>query len=218
MTGRYLDQAQQLLPRGAAWPRVPGGVLARLLGALAETFERVHDDADALPAALHPITTLEYLERWEEVAGLPDNCSGALRGGIAERRSDLLAKLAAVGGQSPAYFVAVARAQGYTIRIREFEPFRVGISACDQPIYGEEWDHAWAVLAPFSTVHHFTCETPVNMPLAWWGNEALECRIRQLKPAHNSVLFFYDQVDSHWLWNDGMPVEWPSGQPLQANE
>ena len=39
----------------------------------------------------------------------------------------------------------------------------------DSPIYGEEWGHTWAVLAPSSTVHYFTCNTPVNMPLAWWG-------------------------------------------------
>lgn len=218
MTGRYLDQALQLLPRGAAWPRVPGGTLERLLAGLADSFERVHVDAEAEPVSLHPATTTDYLERWEEVAGLPDNCSGALRGSINERRTDLLAKLASIGGQSPAYFVAVAKAQGYTIRIQEFEPFRVGINSCADPIYDEEWAHAWAVLAPSSTVHHFTCNTPCNMPLAWWGNEALECRIRQLKPAHTSVLFFYDLVDSHWLWNDGSVVEWPSGQPLQMNE
>ena len=218
MTGRYLQQAQQLMPRGAAWVRVAGGAMERLIAALSQSFERAHVDADAQPEALHPITTIDYLERWEEVAGLPDNCSGALRSSITERRADLLSKLASSGGQTIDYYIDVAKALGYTIRIKEFEPFRVGISACDSPIYGEEWGHTWAVLAPSSTVHYFTCNTPVNMPLAWWGNEALECRIRQLKPAHTTVLFFYDLIDSHWLWNDGEPIQWPSGQPLQMNE
>lgn len=218
LTGRYLQQAQQLLPRGAAWPRLPDGVLGRLLAALADTFDRAHVDAEALPDALHPSTAVEYLGRWEEVTGLPDSCSGSLRGNLVDRRADVLAKLMAQGGQTPAYYIQVAAEAGYTIDIHEYAPWDVATGAVNQSINDAQWAHVWAVLAPDVTVSWWAVgQSAVNEPLARWGNEALECRIRQLKPAHTTVVFIYADRESYLLLNDATPLLLNDGEPLLLN-
>ncbi|MDK4581531.1 phage tail protein, partial [Kingella kingae] len=46
----------------------------------------------------------------------------------ANRLSDVLIKINAIGGLSIPYFIDLARAAGYTITIGEPQPFRAGIN------------------------------------------------------------------------------------------
>ena len=136
-------------------------------------------------------TTNQLLPNWERVLGLPDDCS-ELGESTTIRRLNVLAKLATRGGQSPQYFIDVAAALGYTIAITEFDVFRAGVSSAGDPVYSEEWEYAWQVNAPETTVVYFAASTSVaGDPLADWGNDRLECVITNLKPAHTHVLFAY---------------------------
>lgn len=193
MGADYRRQLQALLPRGAAWTRALGAVLTRVLDSLAEEFARVDARARALINEALPDTTTELLPDWERVAGLPDGCSGRLRDTLQGRRLDLVSKLTATGGQSLAYFGAVAAALGYHITIEEFRPFRVGIGRVGTPVCGVRWHHVWRVNGPPTPITQFRSGlSAVGEPLRSWGNQALECRINQLKPAHTLVLFAYE--------------------------
>ncbi len=187
----YLHQLQALLPLGFAWPREQDAVLTRFLDAASEEFARIDSRIGQLVDEADPRTTSELLPDWERVAGLPDNCSGELRSTVGARRQDLVSKLTSTGGQSPAYFIAVALALGYSIEIEEPKPFRVGDSCVGDPVYDDAWHHAWVVHSPDTTINFFTVGSSVGEPLAWWGNDSLECRLRQLKPAHTTVVFGY---------------------------
>ena len=185
----YLAQLQALLPQGPAWTREQGALLTRLLDGWAQEFARVDARADDLLDEADPRTTYEMLTDWERVLGLPDACAGQLAT-LQERIAAVVGKLTTQGGQTPAYYIAVAASLGYTVTITEFHPHTVDDDV-DYPLYGTDWAHAWQVNAALNTVRELTVDDDVDMPLAVWGNQLLECAIRRNKPAHSIVLFAY---------------------------
>ena len=186
---QYLEQLLALQPPGSALPRDPDSTWGRLLQAEADELARVDRRADDLVVESDPRTSAELLPDWERVCGLPDGCASAANT-LAERRAAVHSKLVDQGGQSRAYFIGLAKALGFDVTIEEHRPFTC-ITACDQPIYDETWCHTWTMRAPETTVREFTCASSCTDPLASWGNELLECVIRQRKPAHTLALFAY---------------------------
>lgn len=188
----YKEQLKLLLPPGQAFPREPGTNIDALLDGLSIELARADTHGTRLVPEANPLSTSELLADWERAAGLPDKCAGALEGTIQARRNALVAKLSSTGGQSPAYFISVARALGYTISIEEFRPFRVGRSAAGDALTNGDWVFAWRVRAPSVTIIAFRAgRSAAGEPLRSWGNDALECKLNQLKPAHTILLFAY---------------------------
>lgn len=72
---QYARQLDALLPRGRAWSRDPDLLMRSLTLGLADEFARVDARADKLISEILPNTTLEMLQDWERVAGLPDTCA-----------------------------------------------------------------------------------------------------------------------------------------------
>ena len=190
--GDYLSQLQALLPQGPAWPREPDALLTRLLDGFAEEFARVDARADQLIEEADPRTTYELLADWERVAGLPGTC--ALLAGIdltvEQRRAALVAKITERGGQSRAYFIALAALLGFTITITEFHEYSVN-DDIESALNGEDWNFAWQINAPLNTVIDMTVASNVDTPLSVWGNALLECALSKDKPAHTVALFAY---------------------------
>jgi len=187
--GDYLQQLQALLPRGAAWTREPGAVLTGLLEALAGEYSRADIRAGGIIDETDPRTVFELLEEWEAFAGLPDSCVTE-PATLAGRRAVLLARLTAVGGQSPAYYIAAAALYGYAIEVAEYAPFVAGSAAGDALTNGD-WGFAWVVISAADTVTPFRAGGQAGEALASWGNSQLECLIRRLRPAHTHVIFSY---------------------------
>lgn len=185
----YLAQLQALLPQGPAWPRDAGATLTKLLRAMADELARVDGRAGRIIEEADPRTTAELLADWERVAGLPDSCVTA-EPSTVQRRAALHARLTTLGGQSAAYFVALAARLGYTVTITEHRTFTVK-SAVNDPLYDTEWRFAFVVHAPLNTTRRFNVRSAVSDPLASWGNAALECMVNRLKPAHTIALFAY---------------------------
>lgn len=185
----YAAQLQALLPSGEAWPRDPDAVLTRLLTALASELAAVDARARELLAEAHPLTASETLTEWEAEYGLPDACAGAADG-LEARRAAVHQRMIARGGQSPKYFRGVAAALGYEITIETFPPMTVG-SACTDALNTDPWCFVWRVNAPAVTVREMACGSGCDEAIRNWGNQALECVIRRLAPAHTNVLFGY---------------------------
>lgn len=148
---------------------------------------------------MHPDASVELLSSWERVLGLPDPCIGEL-GTMQERLAAVVAKYVETGGQSRAYFIAVAAALGFTVTISEYRPFQVGVSAVGDPLYGTDWLYAWLVTAPATTITEFAVGiSAVGDPLRSWGNELLECAIGKLKPAHTYAVFGYGGITDNLI-------------------
>lgn len=188
----YARQLAQLLPQGAAWPRQEGTTLMALIKAMAMEPARVDAAAHATLTELDPAQALQLLTRWEDMCGLPDQCSQASET-IAERRAAVLAKLSAQGGQTPAYFAEVATLlAGQVCTIKEYRPFRAGRSRAGDALTNGAWVFTFAVQVPNTPVRIFCAgRNAAGEPLRKWGNERLECTIKRLAPAHTIVHFYY---------------------------
>lgn len=188
----YASQLGQLLPQGAAWPREEGTVLAALLEALAQDPARLDAAMHALVTEADPAQALLLLPEWERMCGLPDECSQPGET-LAERRAAVVSKLTAQGGQTPEFFSELATLlSGAVCTVREYRPFRVGMSAVGDPLSNGDWVFAFTVQAPQVPVRSFAVgRSAVGEPLRKWGNERLECTIRRLAPAHSIVTFTY---------------------------
>ena len=187
----YAQVLADLLPHGWAWPRDPATVLMRTFAGLAAEFARVHRRDCDLLAESYPGPPLETLIDWERICGLPDPCTGPLPT-LQQRRMAVLQKLAARGGQSRAYYIAVAAVLGFGIAIEEFSQFRAGRNRAGDAVYGVDWVYAWRVTATEWTIFYFRAGvSTAGEVLRVWGNRVLECVLEQLKPAHTILLFAY---------------------------
>lgn len=194
----YQSQMQQLMPPGPAWTDDPGAAITQLLSGLSQELARIDSCAWQLIDEADPRTTNELLGGWERVAGLPDSCVVALVGDqtVAQRQLSLASRIAGVGGQSAAYFDAIAQAFGYTISITEFSIHTVRRTVAT-PIAGRDWAYAWLVnISPLVAVSYHSVVGPVNEALSYQDSisaiAAIECVIRRYAPAHTLVVFSYD--------------------------
>lgn len=188
---QYREQLKALLPPGNAFPRDPGNNIEKLLDGMAQELARLDGRAQKLVREANPMTTSELLLDWERVAGLPDNCSGTLANTLQGRINALVSKVASVGGQTKQYFIDVAAALGYTVTITEYFAFVAGSHAGDA-VSNDDWAFTWRMNAPETTVISFRAgRSASGEPLRTWGNDELECKINQLKPAHTHVIYSY---------------------------
>lgn len=187
----YLETLQALLPSGLAWSRSIDAVLTKVLSAFAEEFARVDHRADDLLDEADPRTTLELLEEWERLAGLPDPCVTGDQT-IGQRRAALASKLTMQGGQSRAYYITLAEVLGYTdATIDEYRPMTC-VDDCNDALYSVGDRFCWTINLPSDGgVFVMNSESPCDSPLRAWGDEVIECRINQYKPAHTTVIFAY---------------------------
>ncbi|NBB51512.1 DUF2313 domain-containing protein [Rhizobium sp. CRIBSB] len=190
----YTHQLQALLPGGPIWTRDPAARLTAVLAALAAEFARLDQRAEQLTVELDPRTTYEMLTDWERVLGLPDGCT-PVTGTISERRAAVIQKLTSLGGQTPAFFVALAAALGFEVVIHEFDP-DVDDYSPGLDITGGKWRHAWRmeVLTQTDFTSFRAGVSAAGDRLVEGGALDLECVIRRAKPAHSQVLFTYPEA------------------------
>lgn len=131
-----LPQILPLTPRGPAWGTDEGGdgrgaspvqrsVWRGFAAFLADHLGRDWTAAtQALPSAIS-----YTLADWEREYGLPGPCSSG-SGGVPVRQAAVQAKFASLGGQSPAYFVCLAKSLGYAVTIDEPDQFLCDVSEC----------------------------------------------------------------------------------------
>lgn len=187
----YYAMIAELLPKGPAWTHEEGGILWAIIDSMAEELARVHARIDALIEESDPRTTYELLTDWERVCGLPD-CPAAGQS-LEERRTAIVNKLTGIGGQSRAYFIAVAATMGYDITIDEFWPFIAGINRAGDALYVEGSKYMWRVNVPDKRIFYFHAGvSTAGDRLLWWAPDAcLENTIKKLAPAHTFVIFNY---------------------------
>jgi uncharacterized protein YmfQ (DUF2313 family) len=187
----YAALAAQLLPRGDLWQPGADPTLDALLLWAGRELARIDQRVQELLREADPRLTVEMLPDWEAEAGLPDPCSGPATT-LAGRRAELIQRLAMRGGASRSYFIALATVLGYPgATITEFRPFSAR-SRCTEAVTGQAWRWTWRLNLPAAfTIRRFSARSACTEPLRDWGDNALECVVRRLKPAHTHVTFAY---------------------------
>ena len=192
----YAQQLEALQPKGAIWPTEPTSLLHSFYSAIGAVLATLHNRLLELIDEADPRTTVQLLAEWETALGLPDPCTPAdATLTLQERRNRVVQKLTLGGGQSPAFFIALAASIGYSIEIDEPRPFVCGISACGDPIGGAYTDrHYWRVRVPEPRTTWFrTGESRCGDRLGVIDRaEDLECILEGAKPAQSRLLFSYE--------------------------
>jgi uncharacterized protein YmfQ (DUF2313 family) len=192
----YARQLQQLLPRGAAFDIQNDSTHAAILLAVAAELARVDARAIDLADELDPRTAFETLTDWERILGLPDECTAGTAQTIAERQQAAAQKLIARGGQTAAFYVAIAAALGYPATVSEYRVARSGTLRSGDRLCGEAWAYAWELIVstsnPAPSIVFRSGISHAGDRLVSRISNALECAINRAKPAHTIVIFTYN--------------------------
>jgi uncharacterized protein YmfQ (DUF2313 family) len=183
---------RQLLPPGPAWR---GALMQALLEGLAGVDARIAQRMVDLLREADPRNADESIDDWESNLGLPEACIGQLAT-LQERRAAVVAKYTSGGGQSRAYFIALAAALGYAITIEEFRPFICGLSRCGDPLGAKTVRFYWRVRVPGGRATRFRCGTSRcgEKLLSIRRADDLECELTRLGPAESTLIFAYEGV------------------------
>lgn len=198
-----LTQILALTPRGPAWGtdevgdgRGASPVQRSVWRALA-AWAADHLGLDWQAATQTFPTAITYtLPDWERELGLPDPCFSGT-GGVPARLAAVRARFAAIGGQSPAYFICLAASIGYAITITEFRPFQFGRSSFGGPrgqFMKANARHTWRVKVTGRQVKRFQFGKSSfgrDSFLAIQRAQDLECILQRLKPAQTTLIFDY---------------------------
>jgi uncharacterized protein YmfQ (DUF2313 family) len=182
---------RQLLPPGAAWR---GALMQALLEGLAGVDARIAQRMADILREADPRNADESIDDWESNLGLPEACIGQLAT-LQERRAAVVAKYTSGGGQSRAYFIALAAALGYAITIEEFRPFICGLSHCGDVLEGAPTVRFyWRVRVP--GLRYTPFRTGISRCGEKLGSIAraadLECELTRLQPAEANLIFSYE--------------------------
>lgn len=128
----HLNFLKLLLPQDAYDRAAP--VLGNDLGAEARQLDLVQDAANNLLLEMDPRTTVQLLDDWERVYGLPDQGLMAATT-VPERQARLTAKVLQTGGMSKPYFQALLQQAGYAAVIDEPRGFFAGTNAGGDRLY-----------------------------------------------------------------------------------
>jgi len=193
----YADAFARLFPTGPAWPQDEQTVFQRLIRALAQIFGYVDERAGVLlQVEGDPRRAYETLAEWERAFSLPDPCVPSPLT-LPERRQALVNKMTSEGGQSRAFFIAVAAALGYQITITEYLPFQFGLSSfggSHGAFQGPQARFFWTVTIPdlrFTRFRFGASSFGRDSFLSIVRAEDIECVFSRWKPAHTIVLFDY---------------------------
>lgn len=186
----HADLLKLLLPPSSLDPN--GAALSAELAAEGAALDVAQFSADQLLLEMDPRTATVTLSDWERVYGLPDACTAStgIAQSIAERRGALVGLVNLIGGQSRAFYIALAAALGYTVTITELVP-QVTEHDSEYPVQDEQYQFVWIVNGVLFSLLDLTTEDDTEMATLVWGNSLLECRINRFKPAHTHVIFAY---------------------------
>lgn len=186
----YVAMLSGLMPGGPAWN---DQVTHHLLAAWADELARLDARIDVLIEEADPRTANEMLADWERVLGLPDKCTSNLGLSIADRQRLAWAKLAEQGGQSRAYFIALAERYGEPgVTIDEFRQMNCN-DDCNDALYSQADEFTWRVNVPHGVADFrlMNCNDDCNDALQMFTPNLIECPINERKPAHTNVIFSY---------------------------
>lgn len=187
----YLSAMQALMPRGRVWPKDADATQTKTLGGLVQIYVRNTERANNLLVDAFPATSVELLSEWEQTLGLPDPCAGEAPT-IQARQAQVVARFAGSGGQSAAYFIAYAKALGYTVTVTQFTPFRAGQQRAGSPCGLQDWAFTWQINSALNTITYFRAGlSGAGESIESWGNAVLQCEIAEIKPAHTYLNFAY---------------------------
>lgn len=190
----YVRLLRHLLPSGPAWE----GESDYLVEGLAPSLGRVHDRAGVLMKELDPGSTVELIDRYEALCGLPDECIPDGTQTLTQRQRRLAAKVNGYGGINEAFYRGQLAALGHgDATITQFQNCAPDApDSWPEEATADDYRYFWRVNMPVSAnIDVMTCSDRCNAFLRTWGDTVAECVIDKLCPSHTTVLFAYGDTE-----------------------
>ncbi len=196
----YQEYFQKLLPPGQAFNAENQERLAAILYVFGVAFSDLDLRVDTLLREALPEATQELINEWEIEVGLPDQCIG-MPDTLKQRRDLIVQRIVSRGGQSPSFYIEIAKLMGYDITITEHRPFIAGRSRCGTRISGVPTDiekirFHWTVNVAEARTNNFrTGISRCGESLGSFSNASdLQCVFNRIKPSHTVMHFNYEGV------------------------
>ena len=189
------------LPVGPLWPRSADSNWGVLFDAIAPEFVAIDALNEQLLDEMSPSTCDLLFDEWEAELGLPGSCTGGVQTD-AQRRAAMVERFNFVGRQDKQFFIDLAASIGYTVTIDEFSASNPGPAGNLEVVKpngetfqvspsGDAWNYVWRVNAPLTTSQQRAYPSGYGQPYTQYGNEQLECLLRQFAHEHRVLIFAY---------------------------
>ena len=189
-TRRYADSFADYLPGGRMFEakRISGTNLRKLLRGFAKEAIRADNYIQTLQDEYMPDTTTLFLDEWEFVLGIPDDCFDGT-GSAADRRTAILVKLASLGVQTVDDFQALAARFGLSVNIHPGKDVYDTPSLAPGLTFANEKRARFTIVVTFNFAagEAFTYTFPI--PFGTSEVSILECLFNNVKPANCQVIF-----------------------------
>lgn len=173
---------------GWALPRDPAGRWAALLTPLAAVIADFEASAVAQLEQVDPRTADALLADYQRVLGADPCGDWSALAAVAQLQA--YQRWTARGGQSAAYSIALAAAEGVVITVTEFAPAQAGILQVGGQVLDVTARFYWRVTLPAGTIQYARAGVMrAGDPLWVNGAAGLVCRIQRAAPAHTIVQF-----------------------------
>ncbi|MFZ9921987.1 MAG: putative phage tail protein [Candidatus Nanopelagicaceae bacterium] len=191
----YKNLLNELIPQGLAWNPNPDSNLQKLISGESIEFARLEEEALRVLREINPYTTTELISEWVDIALGDHRCEG-LSSSAEELKRAILARLISLGGSDRIYFQEVAKAAGFLVKVSDgFQQFRAGRDRCQDRVLANGFAYTWNVRARTNTLSFFRAGlSRASDRLIYFSNALLECVMNQVKPAHTSIIFSYEDV------------------------
>lgn len=149
--------------------------------------------ADAILYATLP-NAGETLEDWERVYGLPCDCAVNLNLTRDQRLKTLNSKINEGGTFTKDKAIALAASVGFTITITEHRAAEYSPTSrygTDVRYAGRDWNFVWDVNTINNTIFPRKHGANYGERYQTWGNDLLECTLKQKAQADTLVRFIY---------------------------
>lgn len=180
------DSLARYIPSGRAFDacRVEGTEVRKLVSGFAEELVRMAEALRLFREDIVPDTTEYFIDEWESAVGIPDDCFFGT-GTDAERRRDIVVKLASSGVQTTSDFVELASIFGISLevipgKVAEAEP---SISFPDDKTARN------TIVINFGIDPATGLPYELPFPLGDSRTETIRCLFSSLKPATSDILF-----------------------------
>jgi uncharacterized protein YmfQ (DUF2313 family) len=170
-----------------------GTNLRKFLTGVATELWRIHKSMNDASNDYNINNTINFIEDWERVVGIPDNCF-VNTGTLDERRTNVLIKLASLSVQTEADFIAVAALFGFAVEI--VHPVDVGTYfplTFPAIFFGGDLDRRFTLIVKLDS-SLFPDRFPMIFPFSFSVDTVtiMECLFQKLKPANVDLLFLFD--------------------------
>jgi uncharacterized protein YmfQ (DUF2313 family) len=185
----WLNALLAMLPPSIVITREPDSVLSRFLEAVAAAFARFQNVVVDVVAQFDPRRATHALEDWERLFGTSGNASTVT---LLDRQAAAFEKYNDTGGQSIAYFIALAARFGEVITITEFAQIDCDMN-CNSALNSDADAFVWRVNIPHAAQNAvtLTCNGNCDAALQSYKPSLIEGLFNTRKPAQTHVIFAY---------------------------